>query len=426
MSPEAAMRQALAAARRASGRTWPNPPVGAVVFRGDRVLGRGATRTPPGPHAEVVALAAARRRHGAAALRGASLAVTLEPCDHVGRTGPCTRAILEAGIARVYAGHRDPAPHGRGRGLRRLRAAGVAVEVGVLEEACRHQHRGFVSVQSRGRPWVALKLAATLDGRIATRSGESRWITGPRARAYVHRLRAAHDAVAVGAGTARADDPALTARRAPRAPRAGWVEGVHGVHGSGGVPGGEGGDPNDRIVRRPARVVFDTRLRVPARARLFADDAPVFAVCGREAPAHRRRALERREVRVLAVRSAGGRVHLPTALRRLAREGLTALLVEGGGELAAALLRADLVDELHWIAAPRLLGADGIPALGALGVGRLARAVALEAPQVRRLGDDVVVEGRVRRAGAGSAGAADRARARPGAARRRARAGGGP
>jgi len=407
MSPEAAMRQALAAARRASGRTWPNPPVGAVVFRGDRVLGRGATRTPPGPHAEVVALAAALRRHGAAVLRGASLAVTLEPCDHVGRTGPCTRAILEAGITRVYAGHRDPAPHGRGRGLRRLRAAGVAVEVGVLEEACRHQHRGFVSAQSRGRPWVALKLAATLDGRIATRSGESRWITGPRARAYVHRLRAAHDAVGVGAGTARADDPALTARR---------------VHAG---AGGAGAGPSDRVVRRPARVVFDTRLRVPARARLFAADAPVFAVCGRDAPAARRRGLEGRGVRVLAVRSARGRVHLPSALRRLAREGLTALLVEGGGELAAALLRADLVDEVHWIAAPRLLGGDGVPALGPLGLERLARAVALEAPRVRRLGDDLLVEGRVRRADVGSAGAAHRARARPGAARRRAPAGGG-
>jgi len=393
------MRQALAAARRASGRTWPNPPVGAVVFRGDRVLGRGATRTPPGPHAEVVALAAARRRHGAAALRGACLAVTLEPCDHVGRTGPCTRVILEAGIARVYVGHRDPAPHGRGRGLRRLRAAGVAVEVGVLEEACRHQHRGFVSVQRRGRPWVALKLAATLDGRIATRSGESRWITGARARAYVHRLRAAHDAVAVGAGTARADDPALTARRGDRSER---------------------GDPTDRVVRRPARVLFDTRLRVPARARLFAGDAPVFAVCGREAPAARRRALEQRGVRVLAVRSAGGRVHLPSAFHRLAREGLTALLVEGGGELAAALLRADLVDEVHWIAAPRLLGGDGVPALGPLGVGRLARAVALEASRVRRLGDDVVVEGRVRESAPVRSRRAGRgAGARAGAGRRR-------
>jgi diaminohydroxyphosphoribosylaminopyrimidine deaminase/5-amino-6-(5-phosphoribosylamino)uracil reductase len=367
MTPEAAMRMALELARRASGRTWPNPPVGAVVFRGDRVLGAGCTRPPGGAHAEVVALAAARRRHGAPALRGASLAVTLEPCSRVGRTGPCIEALRAAGIARVFIGHLDPSSGERGRGTRRLRAAGIAVRVGVLADECRHQHRGFVSVQTRGRPWLVLKLAASLDGRIATARGESRWISGPRARRLVHALRAGADAVAVGVGTARADDPALTARR------------------------------GRRVVRRPARVLFDGALRVPPRARLYAPDAPRFVVTSAAAPAARRRALARRGVHVLAVRARGGQPDPAAGLRALARAGLTLILVEGGGALAAALLRAGLVDELHWIVSPRLIGGDGVPALGALGLARLAAAPQLDAPALARVGDDAWFSGGVRR-----------------------------
>jgi diaminohydroxyphosphoribosylaminopyrimidine deaminase/5-amino-6-(5-phosphoribosylamino)uracil reductase len=335
-----------------------------VVYRGERILGAGATRPAGGPHAEIVALEAARRRHGARALRGASLAVTLEPCSHSGRTGPCSEAVLAAGIRRVSVGHRDPSPHAAGRGLRRLRAAGVQVRTGVLEAQCREQHRGFLSVVERGRPFVSLKLAASLDGRIATRRGDSRWISGTAARAWVQRLRARTDAVAVGVGTARADDPALTARR------------------------------GQRIVQRPARVVFDTRLRLPPGARLLGDDAPVFIVCGVRPPAARRQALEAAGARLLPVRTAAGRVHPATALRRLAREGLTELLVEGGGELAGSLLRARLVDELHWIVSPKLVGGDGAAALGPLGVGRLVDAPLLASPRIRRLGEDVCISGR--------------------------------
>src|SRR5690606_5532827 len=213
LTPEDAMRLAPAQARRALGRTFPNPSAGAGVFRGERVLGRGATRPPGGAHAEVVAIEQAARRHGRRALRGASLAVTLEPCSHHGRTPPCTDALVAAGLARVYVGHRDPSPHAAGGGLRVLRRAGIAVEGGVLEAACREQHRGFLSVVERGRPWVTLKLAASLDGRIATAAGESRWISSAASRAYVHRLRARSDAIAIGASSALADDPALTARR---------------------------------------------------------------------------------------------------------------------------------------------------------------------------------------------------------------------
>ena len=360
------MRLALAQARRAEGRSSPNPPVGAVVLRGPRVLGRGHTRPPGGAHAEIVALERARRRHGARALRGASLAVTLEPCAHHGRTGPCVDAILEAGIRRVDVGHRDPSSWTGGRGLRKLRAAGVEVSLGVLEAACRYQHRGFLSRLERQRPWVELKLAGSLDGRIATARGESRWITGEKARAFVHRLRDRSDALMVGSATARADDPALTVRRGAR------------------------------VVRRPARILVDSRLRVPPEARLFRGPGERFVLCRRDAPARRRAALERTGVRLLPVRRRGDHVDLGAGLRRLAEAGIGTVLVEGGGELAGALLRAGLVDELHWFVAPKLLGGDGRAVLGPIGAARLADVVTLVEPEVRRMGQDLYVRGRVR------------------------------
>jgi diaminohydroxyphosphoribosylaminopyrimidine deaminase/5-amino-6-(5-phosphoribosylamino)uracil reductase len=367
VQPEEAMRRALRAARRASGRVHPNPPVGAVVVKGDRVLGTGVTRPPGGAHAEVLALERARTRHGTAALRGATLAVTLEPCCFAGRTPPCTEAILAARIARVWVGHRDPHPRVDGAGTRRLRRAGVEVRSGVLEAACREQHRGFCSVQERARPYLALKLAATLDGRIATATGESRWITGERARREVHALRARTDAVLIGSETALRDDPALTARR------------------------------SGRDVHRPVRVVVDSALRLPASARMLEGDPQrTWILTRRDAPAGRRRALERAGARLLDVPARGGRLDLARAMARLAREGLTELLAEGGGGLAAALLQARLVDELHWFVAPTLLGGDATPALAGLGIERLHDRVELEQVQVRRLAEDLYIRGRVR------------------------------
>lgn len=365
MSPEEAMRLALSHGRRGLGRTFPNPSVGAVVFRTGRRLGTGRTAPPPGPHAEVVALSAARREGGARALRGASVAATLEPCCFTGRTGACTEALIEAGVSRVYVGCRDPHPQVAGKGIARLRRAGIQVETGVLEVECRELHRGFLSVCERGRPFVTLKLATSLDARIATASGESQWITSPEARRFVHRLRDRSDAILVGSGTALADDPALTARK--------------------------GG----RVVHRPARILVDSRLRVPLSAKLFQgqSESSTFVLTRRAARGSRSR--EQRGVSLIPVPVRRGKLDLARGLVAVADVGITSVLVEGGGMLASALLRARLVDELHWIQALTLLGGDGRPALGELGVRRLADAIDLG--DVRRgvLGPDLHIQARL-------------------------------
>lgn len=364
VSPERAMQMALRLAARGDGTTWPNPSVGAVLFRGREVLGRGATQPVGGAHAEMVALASARRRLGERGLRGASLAVTLEPCVTHGRTGPCAQALIEAGIRRIYVGCRDSHPAVDGRGLRHLRRNGVRVET-LASRDCRIQHRGFLSVQERGRPFVSLKLAATLDGRIATQSGESRWITGPKARRFVHDLRARCDAILVGADSVLADDPRLDARR----------------------PG--------KPVVRPVRVLVDSRLRVPLTARLYRgrDSDRTWVLC--RSGARGRRLRSECGARVLETPARAGHVDLRRGLMRLAREGLTEVLVEGGGELAAALLRAKLVDELHWFTAPSLIGGDGRASLGALGLRKLVDGVSLKGLRTRRLDSDVLFSGSI-------------------------------
>jgi len=363
---EAHMRLALQSARRGAGRTCPNPSVGAVIFKGAQVLGRGFTQPPGGPHAEVVALRAALRRHGERAVRGASMGVTLEPCCFQGRTAPCTQAIIEAGVRRVYVGCRDPHPRVSGRGIGKLRRAGIAVEVGIEEAACREHHRGFFSVCERGRPFVTLKLGTTLDGRIATASGESRWITGPKARALVHRMRGCSDGVMVGSGTALADDPTLTARR------------------------------GDKLVGRPVRVLVDSRLRVPTRARLYAPGEGARTLVLTRKGARGRRGVAATGAELLDLPGPAGALDLVAGMRALADAGLTTLLVEGGGGLAAALVRGDLVDEIHWLLAPRLVGGDGRPALAGLGVRGLAQAPELDWVRVGRLGDDLHIHARRR------------------------------
>jgi diaminohydroxyphosphoribosylaminopyrimidine deaminase/5-amino-6-(5-phosphoribosylamino)uracil reductase len=357
------MAAALGLARRGLGAVWPNPSVGCVIARDGRVLGRGFTQPGGRPHAEQVALAEARRRWGAAALEGATAWVSLEPCAHHGRTPPCAGALAEAGVARVVSTVPDPDPRVNGRGFAALRAAGVAVETGVLAAEARALNAGFLSRIERGRPWVTLKLAASLDGRIAMSTGESRWITGPEARARVHLMRAETDAILIGAGAARADDPALDVR----------------------LPG--------LGHRRPVRVVADGGLGLPLLSRLArtAREAPLWLICRAAADPARRAALESMGAETLATPTdAHGEIDLGAALAALAARGITRVLCEGGGRIAAALLRDGLVDELHWFSAGLAIGAEGAPAVARTGLAALAEAPRFRLVAVETLGADVL------------------------------------
>jgi diaminohydroxyphosphoribosylaminopyrimidine deaminase / 5-amino-6-(5-phosphoribosylamino)uracil reductase len=338
------MARALLLAERGRGCTAPNPVVGAVVVRDGRVVGSGWHERAGADHAEVVAL----RRAGAKA-RGATLFCTLEPCAHHGRTPPCVDAIVAAGIRRCVVATRDPHDIVDGRGLRRLRAAGVAVEVGMLEEQAREALGGYLRAHRAGLPRATWKLAVTLDGKVADARGRSKWITGPGSRALVQRLRAGSDAIVIGSGTARADDPRLTVRLA-------------GLRRGG---------------RAPLRVVCDTRLRLPLGLRLF---GPALArgtvvACAADAPAARAAQLERRGVAVWRLPKAGGGVSPRALARRLAAEGRYEVLLECGPRLGTSWLKAGLVSRLALFTAPRVLGGEGLAWCGALGRGSLARAL---------------------------------------------------
>ncbi|MEQ8449989.1 MAG: bifunctional diaminohydroxyphosphoribosylaminopyrimidine deaminase/5-amino-6-(5-phosphoribosylamino)uracil reductase RibD [Nitratireductor sp.] len=346
------MRAALALAARGLGRTAPNPSVGCVLVRQGRVLGRGWTQPGGRPHAETEAL----RRAGDAA-RGATAYVTLEPCSHYGKTPPCADALIAAGVARVVAALVDPDRRVSGSGLARLQGAGVETACGLMAREAEALNRGYILQRTARRPLVTLKLATSLDGKIALASGESRWITGEAARAEGRLLRARHDAVAVGIGTALADDPSLTVR----------------------LPGLEG-------APQPLRVVFDSRARLPADAKLAIDGAAeTLVLTGPGAPA-RIGGAETAACRL----DAAGRIDVEEALALLAARGITRLMVEGGGELAAALLRADLIDEIWWFRAGLVIGADGAPGVGPLGLGALREAGRLTLREARRVDRDLL------------------------------------
>lgn len=349
------MRQAIALARRGVGRTSPNPPVGAVVVAGGRIVGRGWHRRAGAAHGEAAALAAAGTR-----ARGATLYVTLEPCNHHGRTGPCTEAVLAAGIRRVVFGARDPNPRVRGGGAARLRRAGLEVVGGIERAACEELIAPFVSLVERGRPLVTLKLAASLDGRIATRTGASRWISGAQARQLVHRWRDEMDAVMVGIGTVLADDPRLTCRR--------------------------------RGGRDPLRVVVDSRLRIPLTARVLTKKAaPATLLASAMSEGRKVSALRARGATVLSAPGRAGRVSLRRLLDVLGRRGVASVLLEGGATLAASALREGLVDRLYLFLAPMMIGGDGQALLAPLGVSRLSGAPRLRIVASERVGEDWLV-----------------------------------
>lgn len=322
------MRRALELAPRGWGRVHPNPMVGAVLVRDGRVVGKGWHEEYGGPHAEVRAI-----EQAGSAARGATLYVTLEPCAHEGKTPPCTDAIQRAGIARVVFAAHDPDPHARGGGAV-LAERGIAVQGGLLEDEARALDPAFFHARESSDCWVAIKLALSLDGRIAERPGAPTPITGEAARAEVHRLRAGFDAILVGSGTARADDPALTVR--------------------------------GRITPRsqPTRVVVDSNAALALDSRLArtAADVPVIVIAGDDAPAGRVRALEDAGVRVLRVPRVQDGVDPNAALAALRESGVHRVLCEGGGRMAASLLKAELVHRLYLFCAPRFIGPEGAPA----------------------------------------------------------------
>lgn len=350
------MARALSLADIALGTTAPNPPVGALVVRDGSVLGQGWTHPPGGPHAEVAALrdCAARGLDPA----GATMYVTLEPCCHHGKTPPCTDALQQAGIARVVVGVLDPFPVMQGRSVALLREAGLEVRLGIEEEAAARRILGFARSVAVGLPEVTAKAAISADGHIATATGESQWISGPQARQHGHILRARHDAILVGIGTALADDPRLTTRLPP------------------------GVLPGPQIPRDPVPVVLDTHLRLPAEARLLQGGRAVV-VCGPEAP---RRQLPAEIVRV--PQRPGGGLDPGAVLAALAQRGLHRVLVEGGGQIHRALLDARLVDTLELYLAPTLLP-GGRPWVGGPPVEALEQGISMELVEVERLGPDV-------------------------------------
>jgi diaminohydroxyphosphoribosylaminopyrimidine deaminase/5-amino-6-(5-phosphoribosylamino)uracil reductase len=350
------MRMALGLAFKGAGRTSPNPMVGAVLVRSGKIIATGYHRRAGGDHAEIVAL----KRAGARA-KGATLYLNLEPCSHFGRTPPCADAVIRAGVKRVVVGLADPNPVVAGRGVRKLRQAGIQVEVGLLREECRRLNEAFCKYIARRLPFVILKLAVSLDGKIATSTGDSRWITGEAARWYVHSLRNQVDAVLVGAGTVIADDPQLTCR----------------------IPGG----------RNPLRVVVDGHLRIPTTARLLREAGKTVVVTGPRAPLRKMRAIERCGAEVWRFSLSDGAVPFASLLRELGKRGIVSVMIEGGATTAARALREKVVDKLCFFYAPKIIGGDGMAMIAALGVRKMGHSKQINRIEVARVGKDFLVTG---------------------------------
>lgn len=355
------MQRVLDLAREAPEYTSPNPTVGAVVVGADgTVVGEGVTHPPPGPHAEAVALAAAGER-----ARGGTLYVTLEPCNHHGRTPPCSEAIVAAGIAEVHYAVDDADPNVAGGGRAALEAAGIRVVAGEGEAEARRINEAFFKHRETGLPFVIAKFAASLDGRIAAASGDSRWVSGPETREWSHRLRTRIDAILVGSSTVVVDDPLLTAR----------PDGVD-------------------AARQPLRVVVDTRGRVPPMAQVFTGPAKTMVATSADAPAEWRSAIEARGAEVISFPLDHGRVDVRALVEELGKRDVLTLLVEGGGVILGSFFDAGLVDKLHAVIAPMIVGAADAPAaVAGAGADRMAQALRLQETTVERLGEDILVTG---------------------------------
>ena len=355
------MTRALQLAARGLGRTSPNPTVGAVVVTGERIVGQGFHPKAGAPHAEVLALKQAGTR-----AKGGTLYVTLEPCSHTNkRTPPCVPAIVAAGLHRVVAAMPDPNPQVNGDGLRKLRRAGLKVAVGCLESQAARLNEGYLHRMKTGRPFVTLKAAITLDGKIATARGESKWITGPLARRHAHRLRSRMDAILVGVGTVLADNPRLTARIG-------------------------------RPSRQPLRVILDSRLRIPRTARILSRQMKSGTVIMTTSRASKIRLARLRKagVAVHVLPTQGRHVSLRACLAGLGKMGVNNLLIEGGGEVIASALQAGVVNRLHLYVAPKLLGGQNARSvIAGVSPRRLTHALAVQNLRVKKLGPDFLLEG---------------------------------
>ena len=350
------MRTALRLAEKAAGRTSPNPMVGAVLVRGGQVVATGYHRRAGGDHAEIDALKRAGRK-----ARGATLYLNLEPCSHYGRTPPCGDALIAAKIKRVVAGMADPNPLVSGRGFRRLRQARIQVRAGVLEAECRRLNEAFIKYITRGLPFVLLKSAATLDGKTATATGNSRWITGRAARRRVHELRNVVDAVIVGVGTVIADDPQLTCR----------------------IPGG----------RNPVRVVLDPQLRMPLTARMLGEPGATIVVAGGSAPERKAARLGNRGVEVWRLHSRRDGISLVAVLKKLAEREMVSVMIEGGAVTAGRALAGKVVDKIAFFYAPKIVGGDGLPIVSSLGIKDMSQSRLVKDIEVETIGDDILLTG---------------------------------
>ena len=361
MDDRSYMNQALALAEKGLGWTSPNPMVGAVLVKDGRVVGRGYHQRAGGPHAEVNAI-----DHAGARARGTTLYVTLEPCNHVGRTPPCTHKILDAGIRRVVVAMADPNPGVRGGGNRYLQDNGIEVTTGICEKEARTLNEAFIAWVTTGRPFVVVKCAATLDGRIATRTGDSRWVTGPASRQFVHRLRHAVDGIMVGVETVKKDNPSLTTR----------------------LKEAGGSDPT--------RIILDTHLSIPLTSKLLhqTSPAPTWVVCGTNAAADRQAALAATGARVVTAPLKAGRIDLSALMQQLGEMGITSLLIEGGGMVIGSAFAADIVNKICFFYAPKILGGDdGIPICRGAGQERMHQSMAVHDLSVLRFDTDVMLQG---------------------------------
>lgn len=350
------MALALSLGKRGEGAVWPNPAVGCVIVQGTRIVGRGWTKPGGRPHAETEAL-----HQAGSAAQGATAYVTLEPCAHTGKTPPCAQALIDAQIARVVMACTDSDPRVSGQGIAMLQAAGIAVEVGLSEDQARADHIGFFSKVDQGRPMVTLKLASSFDGRIATATGDSQWITAGPARRLVHAMRARHDAVMVGGGTARKDDPSLNVR-------------------------------DLGVSRQPARIVISKHLDLPLGGKLAqtASDIPLLLCHARTADPQLVKAWQGIGASLIPCATHAGQIDPHDLLQNLGTHGLTRIFCEGGGGLAATLLNAGLVDRLVGFTAGVTIGSDGVPAIGPLGITRLASAPRFKLHSTQTIGPDVL------------------------------------